>query len=110
MKNGIISEDQIRNVLSVILNEETSKVKREDYNRLQFKLDELENSLNETIKELEKVKNSIPDGLKTITNGRINGITSNLSNAKQLTIVLKNKIKVHKKSAYAHQIDEKKKK
>jgi predicted nucleic acid-binding Zn-ribbon protein len=86
-----------------------SKVKREEFARVQFKIDELQNSLNETVKELRKLQDSIPGGLKTISNGRLSGISQNLSSAQKLILQLKDKIKQHKKSLYAQQIEEKKK-
>ena len=54
MGNMIILENDIKNILNQILNEEISKVKREDYNRVQFKIEELQNSLTETMKEFGK--------------------------------------------------------
>ena len=109
MENKIISENKVKEVLYQILQEETSKVKREDFSRVQFKIEELQNSLNETLKELRKLDDSIPSGLKTVTSGRLNGISSNLSNAQKLIIQLKDKLKQHKKSQYSQQIEEKKK-
>lgn len=109
MENKIISENKVKEVLYQILQEETSKVKREDFSRVQFKIEELQNSLNETMKELRKLDDSIPSGLRTVTNGRLNGLTSNLSNAQKLITQLKDKLKQHKKSLYSQQIEEKKK-
>jgi uncharacterized protein YukE len=109
MENKIISESKIKEVLAQILNEEVSKVKREEFARVQFKIDELQTSLNETVKELRKLQDSIPGGLKTISNGRLSGISQNLSSAQKLISQLKDKIKQHKKSLYAQQIEEKKK-
>lgn len=110
MKNNIISENKIREVLNQILIEESSKVKREEFSRVQFKIEELQNSLNDTIKELRKLDDSIPNGLKTITNGRIGQMSNNLSNTQKIITQLKDKIKQYKKSLYSLQIDEKKKK
>ncbi len=109
MEKNLISENDIKRVLDQILNEEVSKVKREDYNRTQYKIEELENSLSETIKEFRKLQESIPEGLKSVANGRISGISSNLTSAQDLISQLKNKIKKHKKSIYTQQVDEKKK-
>jgi hypothetical protein len=109
MEKNIISENDVKRVLDQILNEEVSKVKREDYNRTQYKIEELENSLSETIKEFRKLQESIPEGLKSVANGRISGISSNLTSAQDLISQLKNKIKKHKKSIYTQQVDEKKK-
>ncbi len=109
MRDKIISENTIREVLDQILSEEVSKVKREDFARVQFKIDELQNSLNETLKEFRKLQDSVPGGLKTITNGRLTGISQSLSSAQKLTTQLREKIKLFKKSLYAQQVEEKKK-
>jgi len=109
MEKNIISEDKIKEVIDRLLNEETSKVRREDYNRVQFKIDELQNSLNETIKEFRKLEDSIPDGLKKVTDGKISFISTNLSMASKSLIQVKDKIKQHKKNSYQQQVDEKKK-
>jgi hypothetical protein len=95
--------------LDQILSEEVSKVKREDFARVQFKIDELQNSLNETLKEFRKLQDSVPGGLKTITNGRLTGISQSLSSAQKLTTQLREKIKLFKKSLYTQQVEEKKK-
>lgn len=108
MEKKIITEDTIKNVLYNILNEETSKVKREDFNRVQYKIEELQNSLNETIKELRKLDDSIPSGLRTVCNGRLGSINSNFIESQKLLIQLKDKIKKHKKSLYAQNMVEKK--
>lgn len=108
MKNNLISENKVSEVLHQILSEETSKVKREDFTRLQFKIDELQNSLNETMREFKKLEDSIPGGLKTICNGRVSGVSSNLTNAQKLIVQLKDKIKQYKKSTSTQQVNEKK--
>ena len=68
MINKILNEEMVIGVIKNILEEETSKVNRNDYGKVQFKMEELENHLIDTIKELRKVEDSIPDGLKTISN------------------------------------------
>jgi hypothetical protein len=108
MEKNIISENQIKEVLAKILSEQTSKVSRQEFSKVQFKIDELQNSLNETIKELRKLDDSIPSGLKTISNARISGISSNLSAAQKIVVQLKDKVKQHKKTLYTQQIEEKK--
>ncbi len=108
MQNNLISENDIKNVLSKILNEETSKVKREDYNRVQYKIEELQNSLSETVKELRKLESCIPNGLDLVTKNRITGISSNLLDAQKLLINLKDKLRKHKKSMYTQPVVEKK--
>lgn len=109
MEKNIISERRVNEVLLQILSEETSKVKRDDFARVQFKIEELQNSLSETMKEFRKLEDSIPNGLKTVSNGRVSSISSNLSNAQKLIIQLKDKVKQYKKSTYSQQIEEKKK-
>jgi hypothetical protein len=109
MENKIITENIVKEALKKVLNEETSKVNRQDFSRVQFKIEELQNSLNETIKELRKLEDSIPDGLKTITNARISGISSNMSNSQKLLTQLKEKVRQHKRSLFTQQVDEKKK-
>ncbi len=109
MNKVILTEEKVKEVLETILNEQLSKVKREDYARIQFKIEELENSLGETLKEFRKLENSVPDGLKTLTNGRISGISSSLSNAQKLISQLKGKIRHHKKNTYSQQVEQKKK-
>lgn len=106
---SLISEEIVKNMVQELLSEETSKVKRDDFNRVQYKIEELQNSLSETIKELRKLEDSIPGGLKTLSNGRIGSISTNLSNANKLIVQLKDKIRQHKKSIYSQQVDEKKK-
>jgi hypothetical protein len=109
MKNSLITEKTINEVLRQVLSEETSKVKRDDFTRVQFKIEELQNSLSETIKEFRKLEDSIPNGLKTLSNGRISSISNNLSNTQKLITQLKDKIKQYKKSSYSQQMDDKKK-
>ena len=46
MEKQLISENLIKDVIFQVLNEETSKVRRDDYNRVQFKIEELQ-KLNE---------------------------------------------------------------
>lgn len=108
MEKGILTENKVKEVLNKILNEETSKVKRDDYNRLQFKIEELQNSLNDTIREFRKMEDSIPGGLKTVANGRVSGISSNLLNTQKLISQLKEKLKQHKRNSFSQQVDEKK--
>ena len=99
MESNKINESDVLNILRGILSEEVSKVNRNDYNRVQFKMDELESQLSETIKELRQLQDSIPDGLKTLTSGRVKMISDNLSDAHSTLKVLKNKVRTHRKSS-----------
>ena len=73
-----------------------------------YKIEELQNSLNETVKELRKLEESVPSGLKNLTNGRVNGMRIGLSNSQKLLQQLKDKIRQYKKSLYSQPIQEKK--
>ena len=109
MENKIVTENIVKDALNKFLIEESSKVNRYDYNKVQFKIEELQNSLNETIKEFRKLDDSIPGGLKTLTNGRIKNISQNLYSTQKTITELKDKLKQHKKKLYSQQVDEKKK-
>ena len=109
MEKKIISENLVKDVLNQILSEDVSKVKRDDFNRVQFKIEELQNSLSETIKDLRKLEDSIPSGLKTLTNGRVSSINVSLSNSQKVLTQLKDKVRQHKRSLFSQQVDEKKK-
>jgi uncharacterized protein YpuA (DUF1002 family) len=108
MKKVFLTESQIKKVVDSILNESTSKVSRYEFGRVQFKIDELQNSLNETVKELRKLQDSIPNGLQNITKSKISTISSNLTESQKLLMVVKEKIKNYKKSLYTQTIEEKK--
>lgn len=109
MEKSMILENDVKKAIFQVLSEETSKVRREDFNRLQFKIEELQNSLNETMKELRKLEDCVPNGLKTLCDNRISGISSNLSQSHKLLTQLKDKVRQHKKSLYTQQVEEKKK-
>jgi hypothetical protein len=104
-----INEEYIMETIRKVISEESSKVNRNDYNKVQFKIDELESQLAETVKELRKVQDCIPEGLKTISSNRLSSISSNLNDANKTLKVLKNKIKEHKRGNNQQQVDEKKK-
>jgi hypothetical protein len=108
MKNTILTENQVKNVLDKILMEETSKVSRNEFSRVHFKIEELQNSLNETVRELRKLEDSVPNGLQNLTKSRISMISSNLLNSQKLLLIVKEKIRNYKKSLYSQTIEEKK--
>lgn len=109
MEKIIISENQVKNILDMVLLEETSKVSRQDFSRVQFKIEELQNSLNETVKELRKLEDSVPSGLETLTKGKISSISSNLTNSQKTLSILKDKVRQFKRNLYAQSIEERKK-
>ena len=110
MENNIISENTIKTVLDKILNEEAVKLKREEYNKVQFKIDELTSSLNETIKELRKLQDAIPGGLKGVMVSKVTNISNILSTTQKLITQLKEKVKNYKRTAFTQQVEERKKK
>ena len=109
MNNNILTENLVKEAVEKVLSEQVSKVSRQDFNRVQFKIEELQNSLGETFKELRKLEDSIPSNLKTLSNGRLSSISSSLSDAQKLLTQLKDKIKQHKRNTFSQQVDEKKK-
>ena len=109
MEKIIITENQVKDILDKVLMEETSKVSRNEFSRVQFKIEELQNSLNETVRELRKLEDSIPSGLQNLTKSRVSMISSNLTNSQKLLSVVKEKIRNYKRSLYSQTIEEKKK-
>ena len=109
MEKIIITENQVKNILDKVLMEETSKVSRNEFSRVQFKIEELQNSLNETVRELRKLEDSVPGGLQNLTKSRISMISSNLTNSQKLLSIVKDKIRNYKRSLYSQTIEEKKK-
>lgn len=109
MEKKIISEEIVKNTLKMVIQEETSKVSRQEFNKVQFKIEELQNSLSETIKELRKLEDNVPEGLKTVSKGRISQISNNLMEANKVINQLKDKIRQYKRNLYTQSIEEKKK-
>lgn len=105
MDKNSITEQKVKEILNQILSEETSKVSRQDYGRVLFKIEELQSSLVETIKEFKKLESSIPSGLQTLTNGRMRSILINLMGAQNLIIPLKDRVIQHKKRTAKSIID-----
>lgn len=107
----LITEDKIKEILKKILNEGSPKVSRIDYNRVQFKIDELMSSLSETQKELRKLQDSIPAPLKKVTERKLGEVTASLSNSYRAITDMKSKLQQIKKSSYSQPlpIQEKKK-
>ena len=106
-----ITEDKIKEILNKLLNEDSPRVSRIDYNRVQFKIDELLLSLSETQKELRKLQDSIPTPLKKITDRKMGEVSASLSNSYRSITEMKNKLHQVKKSSYtqSNTIQEKKK-
>lgn len=105
-KNVIIENTKL--ILKQIILEDISKVSRQDYNRVLFKLEELENSLNETIKEYKKLEDSIPGGLNLVTRKKMSSIQSQLYGTKSEIHNMVKNIKNFKKRNSNQTIVEKK--
>jgi hypothetical protein len=110
MEKNIISENTIKTILDRVLIEEAVKLKRDEYNKVQFKIDELTNSLNDTVKELRKLQDSIPSGLKGVMSGKVTSISNNLGSSQKLISELKEKVRNYKRTALTQQVQERKKK
>lgn len=113
MEKNQITEEKIREVLSHIIEEEVSKIKREDFARLLYKLDDFERSLVELMREFHKIDNSTPTSLKFICRDKTSLINNNLLMTHKQVIQLKEKIKLKRKrqanNDSIQQITEKKK-
>ena len=99
MENNLITEDKVKEILAKILNEE--KVSRNEYSRVQFKLDEISGCLSDTIKEVRKLEDTMPAGLKLPISSKVNAIMGNLNATHKSVEVLKQKVKQLKKAAFA---------
>lgn len=106
MEKIIISEEQVKLIIDKILSEE--KVKREDYNRTQFKIDELESSIRDSLKEFRKMNEMIPSGLKPVLSGKVSELSGHINDALKVLDDIKVKIKKHKTKTYKQSIVEKK--
>ena len=104
----MINENDIRKAFLNVISEETSKVKREEFSKVQYKIEEFQNSMNETMREFRKLEECIPDGLKKVSSDRLSKISSNLQSSQVLINQMKNKIKDYKKNIYNQQIEQKK--
>lgn len=103
MEKVIITEEQVKEVLNNLLAEQMKKVSRQDFSRTQFKIEELQNSLNETLKDFGKLRASVPAGLETPTKSRIASIGNHLFAAQTELNKLKSGVYNHKKKMYSRQ-------
>jgi len=104
MEKVIITEEQVKKVLDNILSEQMKKVSRQDFSRTQFKIEELQNSLNETIKEFRKLQTTVPSGLQTAANSKIASIGGHLSKAQMEIDKLKIGVNNYKRKMYSRQV------
>ena len=103
MEKIIVSEDQVKKMLDNLLSEQTKKISRQDFSRTQFKIEELQNSLNETLKDYRKLHASLPTGLQSATKSKLISIGTHLGSAKEEINKLKEGVTNYKRKMYARQ-------
>lgn len=108
MENKIITENIVKEVLEKVLNEQTSKISRQEFIRIKFKLEEIDASISATHNKINELQKLIPFELKSITNGRTSTISTYLFSSQKLINQLIQKIERFKKSSYNQQPVEKK--
>jgi hypothetical protein len=101
MEKIVITEDLVKRALENILAEDMTKVSRYDFSRTQFQIDELQNSLNETIKEFRKLQNSVPVGLQPVTKSKISSIALSLGNIQKDVSKIKENVRMYKRKVYS---------
>jgi hypothetical protein len=101
MEKVVITEDKVKEVLESVLLENMKRVPRQDFNRAQFRIEELQNSLDEALKDFIKLQNSIPEGLRGSVNHKLLSIGTSLTNAQMEVVRLKNGVKGYKKKMYS---------
>jgi len=103
MKKILITEHQDKQITDALLSEEVKKVSRQDFSRTQFKIEELQNSLNETLKDYRKLHASLPTGLQGVTKSKFISIGTYLGNAQGEINKLKEGIINYKRKIYYRQ-------
>ncbi len=103
MEKVMITEEQAKKVLDNLLAEEMKKISRQDFSRTQFKIEELQNSLNETLKDYRKLHASLPTGLQGVTKSKLISIGTHLSNAQSEINKLKEGVTNYKRKIYTRQ-------
>ena len=106
MEKVTITEEQVKEVLETLLSEQMKKVSRQEFSRTQFKIEELQNSLNETLKDFGKLQSSVPSGLQTLTKSRLISIGMQLSLAQREIEKLKEGVSGYKKKLFSRQTSE----
>jgi len=103
MGKSTITEEQVKEVLGNLLSEEMKKVSRQEFNKTQFRIEELQNSLNETMKDYAKLQSSLPGGLQTLSKSRLMSIGMQLSLAQKEIEKLKEGVRSYKKKSFSRQ-------
>ena len=103
MEKVVITEDQVKKVLDNLLSEEMKKVSRQDFSRTQFKIEELQNSLNETLKDYRKLHATLPAGLQGVTRAKLISIGNHLSQTQGEITKLKEGVTNYKRKMHSRQ-------
>jgi len=103
MEKIVVTEEQIKRILDRLLTEESKKVSRQDFGRTQFKIEELQNSLNETLKDYRKLHASLPTGLQGVTKSKLITIGNHLGSAQVEINKLKEGVTNYKRKMYSRQ-------
>lgn len=106
-KKFIIDEAQVKDALDKVINEQISKVSREEFTTIKLRINDLQKALNKTLDEMRELEESIPNNLKSITKGRTNKISAYLYNGQYFLNQLKNKLELYRRSTSARNISEK---
>ena len=101
-----ITEEQVKEVLENLLSEQMKKVSRQEFSRTQFKIEELQNSLNETLKDFGKLQSGLPSGLQTLSKSRLMSIGMQLSLAQKEIEKLKEGVTGYKRKMFSRQISQ----
>ena len=101
-----ITEEQVKVVLENLLSEQMKKVSRQEFSRTQFKIEELQNSLNETLKDFGKLQSGLPSGLQTLSKSRLMSIGMQLSLAQKEIEKLKEGVTGYKRKMFSRQISQ----
>jgi len=104
MEKVVITEEQVKKILDNLLSEQMKKVSRQDFNRTQFKIEELQNSLNETLKDYRKLHASLPTGLQGATRAKLISIGNHLGQAQEEINKLKDGVTIYKRKMYSRQV------
>ena len=106
MEKVTITEEQVKEVLENLLSEQMKKVSRQEFSRTQFKIEELQNSLNETLKDFGKLQSGLPSGLQTLSKSRLMSIGMQLSLAQKEIEKLKEGVTGYKRKMFSRQISQ----
>ena len=103
MEKIIVTEEQVKKILDSLLSEQVKRISRQEFSRTQFKIEELQNSLNETLKDYRKLHASLPTGLQSITKSKLISIGNYLGQAQGEINKLKEGITNYKRKTYTRQ-------